>query len=132
MMLLRAFAIWLILVVLAILNGTIRNYLILPLAGEKAAHIISSVTLSILIIAVAWFSIGWIHPNTVGEAIGLGCFWLVLTVLFEFGAGHYLFKNSWEKLLADYNIFKGRIWVLVLLATLFAPYLAVRIRGLFQ
>jgi hypothetical protein len=65
------------------------------------------------------------------QALGVGLFWLLFTVLFEFGAGHYLFRNPWEQLLADYNIFKGRIWVLVLLATLFAPYWAARLRGLF-
>ncbi|HXF48456.1 MAG TPA: hypothetical protein VNL73_03390 [Verrucomicrobiae bacterium] len=131
-MLLRAFAIWLILVPLAILNGTVRNYLLVPLVGNGAAHIISSVTLSILIFAVAWFFIGWIHPASAQQALGLGFFWLVLTVLFEFGAGHYLFKNPWEKLLADYDVFKGRVWILVLLATLFAPYAAARMRGFSQ
>jgi hypothetical protein len=40
---------------------------------------------------------------------------------FELLAGHYVFGNSWEKLLADYNLFRGRIWVLVLIVILFAP-----------
>ena len=129
-MLLRAAAIWLLLVILAILNGTVRNYLLAPLTGNGAAHIISSVTLSILIFATAWLFIGWIHPATAAQVLGVSIFWLLLTVLFEFGAGHYLFKNPWEKLLADYNIFKGRVWILVLFATLLAPYWAARARGL--
>ncbi len=131
-MFLRAAAVWLLLVPLAILNGTVRNYLLVPLVGNGAAHVISSLTLSALILAAAWLFIGWIHPASAGQALGLGCFWLALTVLFEFGAGHYLFKNPWEKLLADYNVFKGRVWVLVLLATLLAPYVTARLRGLFQ
>jgi hypothetical protein len=40
---------------------------------------------------------------------------------FELLAGHYVFGNSWEKLLADYNLFRGRIWALVLIIILFAP-----------
>ncbi|MCI0405203.1 MAG: hypothetical protein L0Z48_11395 [candidate division Zixibacteria bacterium] len=131
-MLLRAAAVWLILTLPAMLYGTVRNFLIAPFVGNGVAHIISSITLSILIFAVGWVFIGWIHPNTSRQALGLGFFRLLLTVLFEFGAGHYLFKNPWEKLLADYNVFKGRVWVLVLWATLLAPYWAARARGLFH
>jgi hypothetical protein len=57
-MLLRAAAVWFLLVILAILNGTVRNYLLVPLVGNGTAHVISSVTLSILIFAVAWLFIG--------------------------------------------------------------------------
>ncbi len=129
-MILRAFAVWLILVALAILNGTVRNFLIVPLVCDRAAHFIGSIMLSILIFVISWLFIGWMRPNFVGQALGLGFFWLLLTVLFEFGAGHYLFGNPWEKLLADYNIFRGRIWILVLFVTLLAPSLAARLRGL--
>ncbi len=131
-MFLRAIAVWLILVVLAILNGTVRNFLIAPLVGDRAAHIISSITLGLLIFAAAWLFIRWLNPASAQQTLWLGFFWLILTILFEFGAGRYLFKNPWEKLLADYNIFKGRIWILVLFATLLAPFLTARRRGLFH
>jgi hypothetical protein len=51
----------------------------------------------------------------------IGAVWLALTLAFEFLAGHYLFGSSWERLLADYDLLRGRVWILVLLATLFAP-----------
>jgi hypothetical protein len=51
----------------------------------------------------------------------IGTFWVILTVLFEFGFGHYVAKHSWQKLFADYNIFKGRLWLLVLINNIFAP-----------
>ena len=51
----------------------------------------------------------------------VGTVWVALTVAFEFVAGHYVFGNSWERLIADYNVFRGRIWILVLLMNLFAP-----------
>ncbi|MEQ1759383.1 MAG: hypothetical protein ABL986_13765 [Vicinamibacterales bacterium] len=61
-------------------------------------------------------------------AVGL---WFVLllvamTMTFEFLGGHYLFKQPWERLLADYNLSAGRIWVVVLIATLLAPLLTRR------
>ncbi|HII01788.1 TPA: hypothetical protein HA351_09125 [Methanosarcinaceae archaeon] len=30
---------------------------------------------------------------------------------------------GWDRLLADYNILKGRVWILVLLTTFLAPWL---------
>ena len=47
--------------------------------------------------------------------------WVAPTVGFEFLAGHYVFGNGWERLIADYNVFRGRIWILVLAANIFAP-----------
>ena len=48
-------------------------------------------------------------------------FWLVLSLLFEFGFFHYVMHEPWEKLLADYNIFRGRLLIIVWLTTLFLP-----------
>ena len=58
----------------------------------------------------------------------IGAGWVVLTLAFEFLAGHYLFANSWERLLADYNVAQGRIWILVLITTLLAPVVVYRLR----
>ncbi len=126
----RAFAAWIILLVLAVLNGAVRIAWIIPQVGETLGYMLSVLSLSIFILAATWFLIGWIAPATAGEAIAVGTFWLVLTLLFEFGAGHYLFKNPWEKLFLEYNILEGRIWILVLLTTMFAPLLMSHLRGL--
>ena len=47
----------------------------------------------------------------------------MLTLAFEFLAGHFLFRNTWERLLADYNLAQGRVWILVLVTTLVTPVL---------
>ena len=57
----------------------------------------------------------------IGDAWTIGPLWLVMTLAFEFVGGHYLFGTSWEALLADYNIFAGRLWIIVLIATWIAP-----------
>ncbi len=131
-MILRALAVWLLLVVLAILNGSFRAAVLIPRVGEHAGHVISTLMLSILILATAWLTIGWIHPATLYAAALVGFVWLGLTVIFEFGAGHFLFHQPWEKLIADYDLTKGRIWVLVLLVTVKAPALAAWARGMFK
>jgi hypothetical protein len=66
-------------------------------------------------------SISWLGPKNGREALVVGVVWVALTGAFEFLAGHYAFANSWERLIADYNVFCGRIRILVLLANLVAP-----------
>ncbi|MHC1604588.1 MAG: hypothetical protein ACXQTP_01265 [Candidatus Methanofastidiosia archaeon] len=45
-----------------------------------------------------------------------------MTITFEFIVGHYIIGHPWSKLLADYNILKGRVWSLILLTILAGPY----------
>ena len=120
-MILRALIVWLALCAVAVANGTVRQFLLPPAVGPYAGHVISSVTLSLLILLMAWLSIRWIGPATVQQAWLVGVLWLSATVAFEFLAGHYLFRNPWPKLLADYDVRQGRVWVVVLVTTLLAP-----------
>jgi hypothetical protein len=61
------------------------------------------------------------------HALLIGVIWVVSTILFEFIAGHFIFGNSWDHLIADYNILNGRIWSLVLFTILFAPLSLLKI-----
>jgi hypothetical protein len=127
MVLIKALGIWFLLAVLAILNGTIRTFLILPALGEQAAHVAGTIIFLLLQFIVIYFFIKKSSITGTKELILIGLFWLLLTIAFEFVFGHYVMKHSWEKLLADYNIFKGRIWSLVLLNNLAAPLICGRI-----
>ena len=120
----RALAIWIVLLVGAIANGAFREAVLTPRLGAGAAHVFSTLMLSAIVILLAVASVAWIGPRSLGDAILVGLLWLVLVLAFEFLAGHYLFGNPWEQLLADYNVFEGRIWPLVLVATFFAPLIA--------
>jgi len=125
---LRAFAIWILLLILAILNGGARDMLITPKVGDSAGHIISTIALCVLILLVSYYSIRWINPTKSLDPLIVGLFWVTLTVAFEFLAGHYLFENSWAKLLADYNVMQGRVWILVLVTDFTAPLWAARVQ----
>lgn len=121
MLLFKAFVVWILLLILAVLNGAIRDLFISPRLGEQAGHIISTVILCATIFLVAWLSIRWIGADSGRDALLVGIQWVLLTVAFEFMAGHYLLGHTWERLLADYNLLRGRIWVFVLAANLLAP-----------
>jgi len=56
-----------------------------------------------------------------GRLIALGIGWAAATVLFEFGFGHWVAGHPWSRLVADYDLLAGRIWVLVLLTLLIGP-----------
>ncbi len=122
--LLSALGMWFIFVIAAILNATFREVLITPRLGEHAGHVISTFTFMGIILALTYLFLGYLDAELAGnDLLLIGALWLVLTVAFEFLFGHYVMGHSWEKLLADYNILKGRVWVLVLITTFLAPWL---------
>ena len=77
----------------------------MPRFGEQGGYIGSTAILCAAIILVAFFSISWIGPKDRLEALVVGTVWVALTVAFEFLPGHYVFGKSWERLIADYNVF---------------------------
>lgn len=124
----RSVAVWFALMMLAIVNGAGREILMTPFMGPQAGHVLSTITLCVLILLTAWISIRWIGPAGVRDAVLIGLTWVVLTLAFEFVGGHFLFGAPWKELLADYNLFAGRIWPLVPLTTLLSPIGAYRLR----
>lgn len=129
-MVVRAAAVWLALLAAAVLNGAFRVGVLNPRYGEGVGHVMSTLLLCVLISLLSWAAIGWIHPTTVVQAGAVGVLWLVMTLVFEFSFGRGVAHETWTELLADYNVLGGRIWLLVLLTTTAAPYLAGRLRGL--
>ena len=131
-MILRATAVWLLLLVIAILNGGVREGWIIPRWGSRTGHIVSTLMLAALIVLTAWISVRWVRLSTPAGAVRVGILWLVLTLAFEFLAGHYLFRRGWASLWAEYDLSQGRIWVLLPLVTFLAPLLVGYLRGLFR
>jgi hypothetical protein len=123
----RAFVGWLMLLMLAIANGAVREAVLTPNLGPAAAHVVSTLSLSLLIVCLAWLLMPFVEWQTGRDAALIGMFWTCLVLAFEFLAGHFLFGRSWAYLLADYNVLQGRIWLLVPLVTLFAPVWAWRV-----
>ncbi|MBD3367180.1 MAG: hypothetical protein GF405_03260 [Candidatus Eisenbacteria bacterium] len=123
----RALVVWCVLAVVAVLNGVVRNALLTPGMGEERAHVLSTVTLSVLIIGVALAFARWIGLRSRLDAAMVGLLWVLLTLSFEFLAGHFVFGHAWEKLLADYNVLRGRVWIVIPVVTYLAPGIARRI-----
>ena len=118
---------WLGGIPIAILNGGARNYLYGPYMKELLAHQISCFTAMALFAAYFWILNRRWSMTSPQEALIIGFNWLVLTVIFEFLFGHYVMGHTWERLFQDYNIFKGRLWSLVLLWNFMVPYVIFRL-----
>jgi hypothetical protein len=115
---------WFLFMILAIINAILRNGVYKPIIGDLRAHQLSTIIFIAIILIITYivFRYSKLKLNT-QETFIIGTIWLLLTICFEFLAGYYVFGNSWDKLLADYNILKGRIWSLVLIIIFFSPYL---------
>ncbi len=120
-LLLRALAVWSLILLGAVINGGLRQRLLVPWLGESFGHVLSALLLSLIVVAVTALFSPFLAMVSVREAWLVGGFWLALTVAFEFLGGHFVFRQPWKKLLADYNIAAGRVWILVLATTLLAP-----------
>lgn len=120
---LKYFLSWLPMLVLAVLNGTARDLWYKKPLGDPAAHQLSTVTLMILLGIYMWLVMAKFPPQSANHAIGIGLLWALLTLIFEFGLG-LLRGNSLPVMLADYNVLKGRLWVLIPVWISLFPYIA--------
>jgi len=101
---------WLLMLLVSIGNGLIRELTYGPRVGELAAHQISTLS------GMLWIGLvimGFVHrypPASGRAALCLGAVWMGLTIAFEFLFFHYV----------------GGIWVVLLLWIGLAPYLFFR------
>ena len=113
---------WLVLAIIAIINGMLRETTYGKFLSELSANQISTVT-GILFIGIFIFFIHRIWPiKSKNQSWIIGFSWLLLTVAFEFIFGHFVAGNSWVRLLSEYNILAGRLWILFLTWITILPY----------
>ena len=98
---------------IGVVNGVARETTYGRLIGERAAGRVSEVTF------VAAFAAYFRHLDrrwplrTRREAVEVGAVWAALTVGFEFAFGRLVAKDSWEELLAAYDVRAGSTWPLL-------------------
>jgi hypothetical protein len=129
MMKIRYLASWFVLLLVAMVNGAVRELTYGKYVSELSAHQLSCLT-GILLFAVVihQYARRW-PPTSTREAWYIGLFWMGLTVAFEFLFLHYVGGHSWEVLLANYDMSAGRLWPLILLWVAVAPYFFFRLSG---
>lgn len=114
-------ACWPGMVVLAVVNGILREKTYGKHLGELAAHQISSLVMIGIIGLYTWILAGLSPIESAWQGWIVGALWMTLTAAFEFLFGRLVMKRLWRTLLHDYNLKRGRIWALVLVWTGAAP-----------
>jgi hypothetical protein len=127
---LKATALWLAILVLAMLNGTLREKWLVPSLGSFSALVLSGILLSACIFLVALAAAPWYGQLSSAQWLGVGALWLAMTLAFEFGFGRYVQHKAWSELLEAYAFKGGNLWPLVLAVVLISPWLAAKLRGL--
>ena len=101
-------------VAIGIANGAAREATYGRDLSAGAAHNVSALTgIGAFAAYFAALDRRWPIPSA-GDAVRIGAAWAAMTVGFEFAFGRLVAKQSWQDLLADYNLARGRTWPLVL------------------
>lgn len=112
---------------IAIINGALRDLWYRAFLGELAAHQISTITLIFFFALFIGFVNQTFPPSSSRQALLIGFVWVVMTLVFEFGFGRWR-GASWGNLFEDYNLLEGRLWILIPLWLIIAPYIFYRWR----
>jgi hypothetical protein len=119
---------WVPMVLIAIANAVLRENVFAKRLSELQAHQVSTATGVLLFSIYIWVITRIWRPESPGRAFIIGLTWLGLTVAFEFLFGHFVMRHPWSRLFHDYNVFIGRLWVIVLIWVALAPYAFYRLQ----
>lgn len=120
----RAFAIWVLIMLIETVHGVLRAILLVPAVGDLPARQIGVFTGSLLILAVTYLSLGWLRLDTARLRLVVGIVWAILTLGFEVGLGRFVLGYPWSRLAADYDLAHGGLMGFGLLMVVSAPSLA--------
>ena len=128
--LLKGTGIWFVIVIAAILNGTFREKVLVPVIGAEMALPLSGILLAVLVFLVAFMLVSSIGSSETKVYILLGLLWVILTLSFEFLFGHFIAGRSWHEIMQVFNVKKGDLFIVVLAITGVSPWLAAKARGI--
>ncbi len=121
--------IWLIIALLAIINGIFRENILVVHLGQSMAVAVSGIMLSMIVFIVTYLSFPLFGKQHARTYFFMGLQWVFMTLLFEFLFGHYVMGKSWSTLLQLFDIMKGDLMIVVLLVSLISPLLVARIKN---
>lgn len=120
-------AAWVVMLLASIANGAVRDFTYGKQMSELAAHQLSTATSVVLLGVIIRGFVHFFPPASGQEALVIGLFWVTLTIAFEFLFFHFIGGHSWTQLRANYDVSKGRVWVVVPVWIAIAPYLFFRL-----
>lgn len=124
----KAILFWFILLVVALVNATIRETTYKPLLTPYIgmwAHQLSSLTGILLFYGAIYFFLKRTKSvYTRSDLVKVGLIWVVMTIGFESCMNTYVRKLTFEQVLQTYYFWKGDTWFFVLLSLVISPLIA--------
>ncbi len=116
----RAVLSWLVLLAVAFLNGAVRQFAYPSTLGDFAARQVAAGVGAVALGVAIWFILRLWPLSGSRQAWATGALWAALTVAFEValarGGGH-----PWDDVVAQYALWHGSLWPLLVLWVLVAP-----------
>jgi len=122
---LQAVAIWILIIPIAILNGGLRENLLIKLGA--AALPLSGIILSACIFVMAFLLIPRIKNCKKSDYVFIGIIWCCLTNLFDLSM-FIMDGGGILNLVKQYYFWTGNLWIVVVLSTLFAPIIVGKLK----
>lgn len=119
---------WFLVLLAMVANGAFRELVIERWVSAAAAGVISAILGIAVIQLITRPFLRRIGRVSIARCAAIAGVWLAMTIAFEFLFGHYVGGASWQELLADYDLFAGRLWPIVLASIAAAPFVWCRPR----
>lgn len=117
--------IWVPVGMIPIANGIARIAFYERMLGPEIAALVSTaVDIALILIYAAFAQRRW---PVGGKGLARGILWGILSTANHLLLGHFAFAIAWQDLLQKYEVTAGETWLLITLAILAAPRLAVRL-----
>lgn len=115
--------VWILMAVVAVLNGGLREVVLIPRIGEYGGHVLSTALLVVAILLLSGLYFTWTTvAYTRLELVLVGALWTALTVGFEFLVGA-VEGTPVSVTLGQYNVLAGQVWIAVPVTLFLSPLL---------
>ena len=119
----KSLEVWLFVALAAMMNGMFRSLFLVPRLGDHAAHVLSVLMMMILVLLLSSVLVNrFLREYVNSDLFLIGFLWMMLSVSVDFLFEFFVMDVPWRVFLHDYNLFSGRIWILVLATEFIGPW----------
>ena len=105
------------------INGMFRSLFLAPRIGDYASHVLSVLSLMIFVLLASSVLVNkLLKEYRNADLFLIGTLWVILSLSTDFTFEHFVLEVPWKAIAGDYNLFSGRIWVLVLTTEFIGPW----------
>ena len=126
----RAFLIGILIALMEVLFGILRQRLLNRRVGDHKARQIGVGISCLFIFLIACLVLPWTGAAKFSDLIFLGLIWLALMLAFDLAVGRILFHFPWKRIRADFDPRRGNLLGIGMLFLFIAPSLAGLFRGI--